>query len=228
MSIEAGMARLLARQIARGLSLPKSAVADSFRAFLESAATVLIGAVRFDKPISELMPFLRHAVYSVVEASSADLVVQYLAPRLDEWLPIFRVNWTTNKLLREVREVARANPGAVRTAVKDSACMLRLAFRMLGEVPEPEIKSTTPTNRYMMGRLIGPLPAVLAAVSLCDGNDPRYRRFYSRLRSGADFGLGPKKVAQFYEDSVAQLRAVQNGAETIAVPRREIELPIRS
>jgi hypothetical protein len=227
--IEEGMARLLTRQILRSIALPqRTAATETFRAFLENALTVLIGGAYRNKPVAEVMPYLRRAAFLIADASSADSLVQYLASRLDDWLSIVRVDWAANQLLTDVRYVAQTNPDAIRLAVRDSARMLRLCFRMLGEVPDPEPPRMTPTNQYMLGRLIGPLPAVFAAMSLRASRDPRSRNFLSQLRSGDNFGLTPSKIANIHAHGIAQLRALQQGIEPVStMPPPEIWLPAR-
>jgi hypothetical protein len=226
--IEAGMARLLARQIARSLMLPKGTpTTDLFSTFLENAATVLIGGAYLNKSVAELMPYLRRAVYFIADTSSADALVQYIASHLDDVVSVIRVDWATNRLLSDLRQIVRTNPDAVREAVKDSARILRVVFRMLGEVPDPNVPRITPSNQYMLGRLIGPLPAVLAAMSLRDCDDTRYRTFYSRLRSGDNFGLDPRKIGRFYAESVAQLRTLQKGIVPTDARPCEIQIPVR-
>ena len=209
--VEAGMARMLARQLIRGLKLQSSGTLEVVRAFLENAGAVLIGAIYLNKPMSELASYLRRAVYLAVDAQDADRALQYVEPRLDEWLPSLRVSYKENQLLQDIRHVVLKSPSAVRMAVKDSLLMMRLGHWALTGVPDVPMPNLTKTNQYLFDRMIGPLPAVLAAMSLQDSSNPRFKTFYSKLRSGSNFGLRPQHIASLYASSVENFRALQRG-----------------
>lgn len=206
-TVEAGMARLFTRQFIRGWKLPETSNVQALKDVLESALPVLFGGMYFEKRAAELMPYLRRAVQLMVAPEDVERVLAWIAPRLDEFLPSLRVDVKENKLVRDVKRIGAENAGAVKTAVTDSARILRLVYWGLSGIPDIEPPPLSKTNEYIFRRMVGPIPALLAAMSMQDAGNARFSAFYSKLRSGSAFGLTSQRIAELYARGVATLEA---------------------